>query len=366
MYISRLLHHNGALLLGLAALATAAPQELIRRQSSISTLTWNPPSNLVTPLGQVWDHEVATYSDALGFKNYGYDQLMANGGKLNYCVRWDSSLSLTEAQRAQILTALQRSMKKWIDWFVGFDGFPYSSVPVSIVGYAVRSTSQLQGSTSGYDVYTTTDAGGIPQCDPRCGRFFHQDGNYGSCPGGAARHYDLSLWLTDGFVGGAGGDWGQRIAQEYFMSNLNTDNIHILLHEMGHTFALDDFYDWTPTGVTNFIMLSGSSTVITDFDGWMARDWWRHLKTRYGITGGTTTTTTKTTTTATKTTTTSSTKTTTTKTTTTPVKTTTTTTKSSSGGSPLYGQCGGATWTGPTTCAQGTCTYSNPYYSQCL
>ncbi|KAF3909846.1 Endoglucanase-4 [Orbilia brochopaga] len=35
-------------------------------------------------------------------------------------------------------------------------------------------------------------------------------------------------------------------------------------------------------------------------------------------------------------------------------------------GAPLYGQCGGSGWTGPTTCAQGTCTYSNAYYSQCL
>ncbi|KAG8769921.1 hypothetical protein FRC15_004317 [Serendipita sp. 397] len=39
---------------------------------------------------------------------------------------------------------------------------------------------------------------------------------------------------------------------------------------------------------------------------------------------------------------------------------------SSSGGAALYGQCGGQGWTGPTTCAQGTCTYSNAYYSQCL
>ncbi|KAJ6259131.1 Endoglucanase-4 [Drechslerella dactyloides] len=36
------------------------------------------------------------------------------------------------------------------------------------------------------------------------------------------------------------------------------------------------------------------------------------------------------------------------------------------GGAPLYGQCGGQGWTGPTTCASGTCTYSNAYYSQCL
>ncbi|KDR82070.1 hypothetical protein GALMADRAFT_135444 [Galerina marginata CBS 339.88] len=42
--------------------------------------------------------------------------------------------------------------------------------------------------------------------------------------------------------------------------------------------------------------------------------------------------------------------------------------------SPLYGQCGGTAsiystrgWTGPTTCVSGSvCTFSNPYYSQCL
>ncbi|KAJ6449679.1 glycoside hydrolase family 3 protein [Mycena sanguinolenta] len=32
----------------------------------------------------------------------------------------------------------------------------------------------------------------------------------------------------------------------------------------------------------------------------------------------------------------------------------------------LWGQCGGIGWTGPTTCSQGVCTYSNAYYSQCL
>lgn len=32
----------------------------------------------------------------------------------------------------------------------------------------------------------------------------------------------------------------------------------------------------------------------------------------------------------------------------------------------LYGQCGGTNWTGPTSCAVGTCTQYNPYYSQCV
>ncbi|KAK6543460.1 hypothetical protein TWF694_000206 [Orbilia ellipsospora] len=45
---------------------------------------------------------------------------------------------------------------------------------------------------------------------------------------------------------------------------------------------------------------------------------------------------------------------------------TTTTAGGSSGGAPLYGQCGGQGWTGPTTCASGTCKVNNAYYSQCL
>lgn len=38
----------------------------------------------------------------------------------------------------------------------------------------------------------------------------------------------------------------------------------------------------------------------------------------------------------------------------------------SSQGAALYGQCGGNGFTGPTTCAQGTCKKQNDYYSQCV
>ncbi|KAF3909537.1 Exoglucanase-6A [Arthrobotrys entomopaga] len=35
--------------------------------------------------------------------------------------------------------------------------------------------------------------------------------------------------------------------------------------------------------------------------------------------------------------------------------------------SPLYGQCGGIGWNGPTSCVSGsTCVFSNDYYSQCV
>jgi hypothetical protein len=67
---------------------------------------------------------------------------------------------------------------------------------------------------------------------------------------------------------------------------VNTDanqvSFHILLHEIGHTYGLDDFYDWDPLNGQGFIMKAGSATQITEFDKWMLRDFWRHLKNRYG------------------------------------------------------------------------------------
>jgi len=46
----------------------------------------------------------------------------------------------------------------------------------------------------------------------------------------------------------------------------------------------------------------------------------------------------------------------------------TTTTTSGGGGNcaALYAQCGGQGYSGPTCCSQGTCKYSNQWYSQCL
>ncbi|RHZ44084.1 putative polyhydroxybutyrate depolymerase [Aspergillus thermomutatus] len=45
---------------------------------------------------------------------------------------------------------------------------------------------------------------------------------------------------------------------------------------------------------------------------------------------------------------------------------TTTTTVTPTAVAPLYGQCGGLGWTGPTACATGVCTAYSSYYAQCL
>jgi hypothetical protein len=245
---------------------------------------WNPPAEWAPGLEEVWQHVEDTYNGWENFQNYGWDQLVANEGTFTYCVRWESSTPVDAALRDQINASLQEQWSRWFDHMTGFMGFPYQEVPVEVVGWAATDDSLLQWEDDSVDTYIgILDGEGAPQCAPECGRFFHQDGDYSQCPGGEARHYDQSLWLTDGFGGGAGGDWGQRIGSEYFVGSLGQDNAHILLHEMGHTFGLDDFYDWTPTGQCCFLMKAGSAAQITEFDKWMLRDFWRHLKPRYGI-----------------------------------------------------------------------------------
>lgn len=256
-------------------------------RADVGVQAWNPPSNLVQPLDEAWRHVESTYPNLYGFRNYGWDQIMANRGYVNYCVRWDSSAPVSAALPDRIHAALTRQFTKWMNVMVengqGWENWPYPTVPVRVVGWAVRDRATLQWTDNSVDIYVNDINENAPQCARGCGRFFHQDGNYSQCPGGAARHYDMSLWLTSGFGGGAGGDWGQRVGSEYFVNSLNNDNIHIYLHEVGHTFGLDDFYDWTPTGVCCFLMKAGSASQITEFDKWLLRDWWRHLKSRYGL-----------------------------------------------------------------------------------
>ncbi|GAA3524543.1 hypothetical protein GCM10022295_02940 [Streptomyces osmaniensis] len=105
-------------------------------------------------LGEVWNHVESTYPDFYGFRNYGWDQVMANRGSVNYCVRWESDAPVSAALRDQIHTALKKQFGKWTAAMVESDGTGHNA------------------------------------------------------------------WLTKGFQGGAGGDWGQRVGQEYFTSAL--------------------------------------------------------------------------------------------------------------------------------------------------
>lgn len=55
--------------------------------------------------------------------------------------------------------------------------------------------------------------------------------------------------------------------------------------DVGNSHGLDDFYDWEPAGWKSWVMLAGSANVVTETDGWMVRDVWRHVRSKHGYPG---------------------------------------------------------------------------------
>ncbi len=138
----------------------------------------------------------------------------------------------------------------------------------------------------------------VPDLEPyapeelsRFAHFADEDYEY---PGGLDKRFDMYLWATEGWpsIGGCGGDWGQRLSDEAYINMLDGTNIHVLEHELGHGFGITDFYgengasdDPPPDGFPDdgtSIMMAGSSTVITDFDGWLLRYMWTNIKDEEG------------------------------------------------------------------------------------
>ncbi|KAH9874731.1 hypothetical protein IAQ61_003921 [Plenodomus lingam] len=260
-----------------------ARHELTTRATIRPTKTWNPPANMVKALDQVW--ETATLKEnpgVLGNKNWIFDKIMANNGKINYCVWWNHAGKSTPEVRAKIEKALQNSLRKWTDVLVGFEGFPFTTLDVKVTRYAVQDRSVLEGDMSGLEIHQgPVDPRGWPDCDLRCYRAEHLDGDYSECPGGAKNRYDMMFWIEDSLgarLGGSGLDWGQELGPDYVLKNLENPDMHILDHEVGHSWGLQDFYTWLPEGQESFLMNAGSATEITEFDAWMLRDWWRRLK----------------------------------------------------------------------------------------
>ena len=244
------------------------------------------PASMKTALDQVWQRTLQENPNWKDDKNWLLDQLIVNKGQLNYCVRWNTDAhKSTAADRKKIGPAIQRNMQKWIDTLAGFEGFPLTKVNIKVNGYAVKNKNMIQGDTSGLNIYTTADNNGVPECDVRCYRGAHLDGNLSQCPGGVKNRYDISLWLDkelEGQMGGYGYNWGQELGPDYVLNNLNSEDIHIMQHEMGHGFGLLDFYDWVPQGQTSFVMMAGSAMKVTEFDAWMLRMWWVKMKAERG------------------------------------------------------------------------------------
>lgn len=92
----------------------------------------------------------------------------------------------------------------------------------------------------------------------------------------------LCMLATQGFpsIGGCGGDWGQRLSDDAYLNIINSG------------FGLTDFYGgegekggFPPGGFPggeNSLMMAGSASKITDFDGWMLRYVWSKIKNESG------------------------------------------------------------------------------------
>lgn len=238
-------------------------------------------------------------------RNTIFDQIVAGKGTINYVVKWQSYNTVTYEQRRQFEKMLSDCINGWNDWLVGYENWPYDHIDVKVVGWAVIDPNCLLDLHNDEIVYTDTryydsqydTSNGrdvIPDKEPyapsKLSRFDHFAEKGYEYPGGLDKRFDMYMWATQGFpdIGGCGGDWGQRLSDTAYLGMIQNGSLHVLEHEIGHGFGLTDFYggegeiDGFPPGGfpggENSIMMAGSSSKITNFDGWMLRYMWTKIK----------------------------------------------------------------------------------------
>lgn len=285
---------------------------------TLQTMYDTQPSSIWKFVDWVWKNRQSSghLDDIERSSNLIFHQIIQGKGKINYCVRWQSTNSLTYDQRRKTEKMLNSMLNKWVKELVGYESWPYDTVEVKVVGWAADNASKFPDATSDEKIFTSYTENDqsfpnltLPRCPDDCARPLHyseKNFNYSSCPIG--ERFDMSLWVTDGFYGGAGGDWGQRGSYNDFISGLSLAFPHIIGHETGHGFGLDDFYenyqipntnyddltcyDYKPCSTSGYtgnwdivpkmVMWSGSASEITATDAWMLRRTWTGIKNQFG------------------------------------------------------------------------------------
>ncbi|MBR0484718.1 MAG: hypothetical protein IJJ69_08095 [Oscillospiraceae bacterium] len=267
------------------------------------------PENYKAPMEWIWQNRFVREGSTVR-QNTIFDQIIAGKGTLNFIVRWQSYKTVTYEQRQQFQQLASDCVNAWNDYLKGYDGWPYDHIDVKVTGWAVIDKSCLldlhddeivyDNLIAPYDNQYDTSNGyetipdKLPSAPSELSRFDHfADKNY-EYPGGLDKRFDMYLWCTQGFpaIGGCGGDWGQRLSDDAYLNMLGGQNLHVLIHEIGHGFGITDFYggegelDGYPVGGFpgngTSIMMAGSSAEITDFDGWMLRYIWSNIKDEAG------------------------------------------------------------------------------------
>lgn len=247
------------------------------------------PQNLKYAVEWVWNNRIAPAD----YRNLIFDQIFAGKGTLNYVVRWQSSKNVTLQQRQKIAKMIDRQINNWAKHLEGYDGWPYKKISVKVVGWACANPSQILDKQPNEKVYTDYITDDLSKTDPNIpsklpvapneiSRFEHfRNPNY-NYPGGLDKRFDMYLWGTSNFGGGAGGDWGQRISDDYILNTVDLNEVHIIEHEIGHGFGLPDFYQANERPPGGFpvptIMWAGNSATITEMDVWMLRYTWSQIR----------------------------------------------------------------------------------------
>jgi hypothetical protein len=250
------------------------------------------PSNYKTSIEWVYNNRMLKEGTPK-WRNLIFDQIYAGKGTLNYVVRWQSSKNVTLEQRQKIETMLNRQMNEWTKHLIGYDGWPFDEVKVKVVGWACANASQILNKQANEIVYSDcivddmskTDSkipSKLPCAPDSLSRFVHyRDTNY-SYPGGLDKRFDMYLWATSSFEGGHGGDWGQRMSEDYILGCLDEEQSVIVEHEIGHGFGLPDFYQANERPPEGFpdktIMWASNSMTITNWDIWLLRYTWSQIK----------------------------------------------------------------------------------------
>lgn len=310
-------HQRKKLAVALSVLMTASavtaklPQTAQNSLSASAAMTLSDmPSEYQYAADWIWTNRISN-EDSTGSKSRRYnvlfDQIIAGKGTLNYVVRWQSYKQVTLAQRQAFEVLVEDSINAWTDYLVGYENWPYDHVNVEIVGWAVLDANSIldrqpdevvwDNLHSAYDPQYDTSNGyeEIPTVLPSAPEELWSFNYFGDrshvYPG---TRFDMYLWCTQGWpdVGGCGGDWGQRLSDNAYLGMVNGNGFpHVHIHEVGHGFGMTDFYGgegasdgYPPGGFPggSSIMMAGSSSVITDFDGWMLRYMWSKVSQESG------------------------------------------------------------------------------------
>ncbi|MBN1131227.1 MAG: T9SS type A sorting domain-containing protein [Chitinispirillaceae bacterium] len=242
-----------------------------------------PDPAMATKIDWIWENKIKSWTTRE--RNTFIDQLFADAamGTFRVCVRWESDSVVTPTKRDQIESMLSRHMGQWTTCLKGFDGWPWDTVSVKVIGWAVanRNTLDWSDGDSPARVYVNVLDGNAPSCDRNCSRAAHTDRTYTypNCDGGADNHWDFYSWQKQGIgMTGFGGPAGQQTDAGMTLRS-TTGQLHIVLHEMGHGFTLPDFYDDdVPGGDPVCVMNAGTAMNVTDYDRWMLRRIWSEIK----------------------------------------------------------------------------------------